>query len=54
MDQILNCKRLANVTPTKFKDKPIANITLCGNDFTLLKINVFPFHNLFAAINFNE
>jgi hypothetical protein len=54
IDQILNRKILANVTPAKFKDNPIANIILCGNDFTLFKINVFLLHDLFASPNFTE
>jgi hypothetical protein len=42
IDQITNGKILANVTPAKFKVKPIANIILCGNDFILFKISLFP------------
>lgn len=54
IDQILNRKIFAIVTPNKFKDNPIANIILCGNDFTLFKIAVFLLHDFFASTNFTE
>jgi hypothetical protein len=51
IDQILNRNRLANVTPDKFKDNPIANSILCGNAFTLYKITVCLLHFHYASTN---